>query len=65
VRGLYFGHPRHEWTNIELPEDYPSFEGLHEWLDVQCEGGRASWEKESNRVWDISLSPEFEVEERK
>ncbi|QIG57993.1 hypothetical protein SEA_PAULODIABOLI_309 [Microbacterium phage PauloDiaboli] len=63
VQGVYFGYPKHEWTNIELDPEYESMAGLHEWLDVQTESHRATWQTEGGRDWDIQLSPEFEVKE--
>lgn len=64
VDGVWHDYPDRGWTNIELLTDYESMDGLIEWLDVQTETGRAEWNREGGRKWEINLSSEFTVRER-
>lgn len=64
VKGLYFGHPNHEWTNIELVENYDQLGGLVSWLNRHTKGREATWEwgVEGEKT-EINLSEEFTVKE--
>ncbi len=64
VRGIYRGHPHHEWTNLELLDSYVDLEPLYDWLDKHAKGhADVEWQKvENGSGREINLSPEFRVE---
>lgn len=64
VRGLYFGHPQHEWTNVELVDGYDQLNGLVSWLNRHTKGREATWEwGVDGEQTELNLSEEFVVQE--